>query len=95
MKEETFEKVKAFISEEYKDEVLALIEDLDLKILQKLRKPKSCDAPWAFFFGGSQYYLSITYRYHPETILFLISQRKVPFYQLRYHLESTYQPYRM
>ena len=29
----TFEKVKAFISEEYKDEVLALIEDLDLKIL--------------------------------------------------------------
>ena len=33
MKEETFEKVKAFISEEYKDEVLALIEDLDLKIL--------------------------------------------------------------
>ena len=29
----TFEKVKAFISEEYQDEVLALIEDLDLKIL--------------------------------------------------------------
>lgn len=29
----TFEKIKAFISEEYQDEVLALIEDLDLKIL--------------------------------------------------------------
>lgn len=28
----TFEKVKAFISEEYQDEVLALIEDLDLRI---------------------------------------------------------------
>lgn len=28
----TFEKVKAFVSEEYQDEVLALIEDLDLRI---------------------------------------------------------------
>lgn len=28
----TFEKVKAFVSEEYQDEVLALIEDLDLII---------------------------------------------------------------
>ena len=28
----TFEKVKAFISEEYQDEVLALIEDLDLRM---------------------------------------------------------------
>jgi hypothetical protein len=28
----TFEKVKAFVSEEYHEEVLALIEDLDLII---------------------------------------------------------------
>ena len=38
------EKVKAFINKEYQDEVLALIEDLDLEILQKRRKTKICDA---------------------------------------------------